>query len=154
MFKTAESAPFYFFFAQDLFAWISFVSLDSIYCSLLVFSGDLKTIYTAYIPLLGVLLPNLVALGVRSLHREQHRSLLGVFKHSQLVDVYIELGGLVHISERHRHKGCGITAVLHPLHKRLWVPSVNLELVGGRGLKVQRLQRDTQTGEELRRKGE
>lgn len=111
-------------------------------------------IYTVYVPLLGVLLPNLVALGVRSLHCEQHRPLGGVFKHSQLVDVYMELRGLVHIGERHRHNGCGIAAILQPLHKGLWVPSIDLEIVGGRGLEVQRLRRDTQTGEELRRKRE
>lgn len=87
-------------------------------------------------------LPDLFALGVLCLHSEQHRSLGGVFRHSHIQDVQTELWSLVDVSDRYEHKGCGFAAVLQTFYQRLWVTSINLEPVGGRGLKVQRLSGD------------
>lgn len=61
-------------------------------------------------------------------------------------DVQAELWILIYVCDRHIDKGCGLKAVLQAFCQRLWVTSINLEFVGGRGLKVQRLLGEKQAG--------
>ena len=93
-----------------------------------------------------IYLPDLFALWIFSLHSEQHRPLGGVFGHRHIQDVLTELWSLVHVSEGHSDGGCGFVAVLQTVHQRLCVTSINLEVVGGGGLEVQRLSGDKQAG--------
>lgn len=86
-----------------------------------------------------VCLPDLFALWVLCMHSEQHGSFGDVFIYGHIQDVHAELWSLVYIDDRHREKGGGLAAILETFHQRLWVTSINLEPVTGRGLKVQRL---------------
>lgn len=61
-------------------------------------------------------------------------------------DVQAELWILIYVCDRHGDEGCGLNAVLQALGQRLWVTSINLEFVGRRRLKVQRLLREKQAG--------
>lgn len=59
-------------------------------------------------------------------------------------DVQAERWILIYVGDRHRDEGCGLRAVLQAFLQRLWVTSINLEFVGGRGLEVQRLLEEKQ----------
>lgn len=93
--------------------------------------------------------PDLFLFWIPGLHLQQHRVCVGVFENRHLADVCVELRRLVHVDDRQGHEGRGFLAILQPLHERLWVPSVDLKLVGLRGLEVQGLQeRHAAAGEE------
>lgn len=93
--------------------------------------------------------PDLFLFWIPGPHLQQHRVCVGVFENRHLADVCVELRRLVHVDDRQGHEGCGFLAILQPLHERLWVPSVDLKLVGLRGLEVQGLQeRHAAAGEE------
>lgn len=76
-----------------------------------------------------VCVPNLFALWVLGLHLEQDGSFRDVLKHSHMQSVQAELWGLVHISDRYRQGGGGVTAVFQTFHQGLRVTGINLELM-------------------------